>query len=222
MDLNGGEAIDNNSPSSDYTPHISYLQLSFVDSILYFSMTSTIKLPILLMYHRIFSVDPSFYLHSLLVGVFISVFWLATTIATLPNCIPLEYSWIGLSDPNHCFNYNIFWMVTGALEGVIETVILALPMRMMFGLQLSRERKVFLLLIFLLGGLYVIPVSLIPPALFVVSQCHYHRYHSRHLQLRSWPAGAFLLQDRALVRHSYRHCNDMRMPANFAPPLPQT
>lgn len=81
------------------------------------------------------------------------LFWLATTIATLVNCIPLEYSWIGLSDPAHCFNYNIFWMVTGALEVVIDTIILVLPVRMVLGLQLSPKRKILLLFIFLLGGL---------------------------------------------------------------------
>ena len=116
-------------------------------------MISAIKISILLMYRRIFSVDPSFRLQSLLIGIVVSIFWLATTIATLTNCIPLKYSWIGLSDPAHCFNYNIFWMVTGALEVVIDTMILALPVRIVLGLQLSRKRRVALLLIFLLGGL---------------------------------------------------------------------
>ena len=153
MDPTGGLAVDNNSPGFDYTPHIIYLKLSFITSILYFSMISAIKISILLMYRRIFSVDPSFRLQSLLIGIVVSIFWIATTIATLTNCIPLKYSWIGLSDPAHCFNYNIFWMVTGALEVVIDTMILALPVRIVLGLQLSRKRRVALLLIFLLGGL---------------------------------------------------------------------
>lgn len=153
MDPTGGLAVDNNSPGFDYTPHITYLKLSFITSILYFSMISAIKISILLMYRRIFSVDASFRLQSLLIGIVVSIFWLATTIATLTNCIPLKYSWIGLSNPAHCFNYNIFWMVTGALEVVIDTIILALPVRIVLGLQLSRKRRVLLLLIFLLGGL---------------------------------------------------------------------
>lgn len=126
------------------------------------------------MYRRIFSVDPPFRLQSLLIGIVVALFWLVTTIATVVNCIPLEYSWISLSDPAHCFNYNIFWMVTGALEVVIDTFILALPVRMVLGLQLSNKRKILLLFIFLLGGLYVFPPSspfsrtdswLTPPAL---------------------------------------------------------
>jgi len=44
-------------------------------------------------------------------------------------------------------------MVTGALEVVIDTIILVLPVRMVLGLQLSPKRKILLLFIFLLGGL---------------------------------------------------------------------
>lgn len=49
-------------------------------------------------------------------------------------------------------------MVTGALEVVIDTIILVLPVRMVLGLQLPPKRKILLLFIFLLGGLYVSPL----------------------------------------------------------------
>ena len=51
-------------------------------------MIAAIKLSILLMYRRIFWVDCSFRLQSLLVGIVVVMFWLATTVATLTNCIP--------------------------------------------------------------------------------------------------------------------------------------
>lgn len=105
------------------------------------------------MYRRIFAVDPSFRLRSLLLDVVVFAFWLAATIATLLNCRPLRYSWIGLSMEEYCFNYNIFWMATGAAEVAIDTAILALPVRMVLGLQLSRKSKVYVVFIFLLGGL---------------------------------------------------------------------
>ena len=106
------------------------------------------------MYRRIFSIDHSFHLQSLLLLAVVSAFWLAVTTATLLNCRPLKYSWIGMSWEEYCFNYNIFWMITGAVEVIIDTAILALPVRMVLGLQLSRKRKVSIMLIFLLGGLY--------------------------------------------------------------------
>jgi hypothetical protein len=109
------------------------------------------------MYRRIFSVDRSFRLQSLLLLSIVSAFWVAVTVANLLNCRPLKYSWIGLSWEQYCFNYNIFWMVTGAVEVVIDTTILALPVRTVLQLHLSQKQKVSILLVFLLGGLYDSP-----------------------------------------------------------------
>ena len=129
-------------------------------------MIAAIKLSILLMYRRIFWVDCSFRPQSLLVSIVVVMFWLATTVATLTNCIPWKYNWSGPSFPKYCSNYNIFWMVTGAIEVLIDMVILALPVRMVLGLQLSRKHKVSVLFIFLLGGL-CLPFSLIGRYVYV-------------------------------------------------------
>lgn len=106
------------------------------------------------MYRRIFFIDTSFRLKSLLLLGVVFAFWLAVTIATLLNCRPLKYSWIGLSWEQYCFNYNIFWMVTGVVEVIIDIVILALPVRIVLQLQLSQKRRFSIMLVFLLGGLY--------------------------------------------------------------------
>ena len=121
---------------------------------LYFSICTPIKISILLLYRRIFAINPTFRLQSLLVGVVVLVFWVAATLGTLLNCRPFKYRWTGLLPEQYCFNLNIFWMVMGSVEVVIDTIILALPVRMVLGLQLSRKRKASLVLVFLLGGLY--------------------------------------------------------------------
>ena len=150
------DAIDSRTTTTfDTTPHTLYLQLSFIGSILYFSVVTAIKYSILFMYYRIFSIDSSFRRQSWTLGLVIFCFWLASTIATLVNCRPLKYSWIGLSLEEYCFNYNVFWMATGAVEVVIDTAILMLPIRMVLRLQLSRTTKASVILVFLLGGLYV-------------------------------------------------------------------
>jgi hypothetical protein len=150
------EAIANNSTSTfDTSPHTTYLKLSFICSILYFAIVTSIKISILLLYRRIFSIDRSFRLQSLLIGIVVIAFWLAATMTTLLNCRPLKYSWIGLSLEQHCINYNIFWMATGSAEVVIDSIILALPVRMVLNLQLSTKRKFSIMLVFLLGGLCV-------------------------------------------------------------------
>lgn len=111
------------------------------------------------MYRRIFSIDASFRLQSLVVGMVVLAFWIATTIATIFNCHPIEQNWVGLVLVEHCFNFNIFWMVTGAVEVAIDTAILTLPVRMVLGLRVSNKQKASIVLIFLLGSLYVLTPS---------------------------------------------------------------
>ncbi|KAF7511193.1 hypothetical protein GJ744_005090 [Endocarpon pusillum] len=108
------------------------------------------------MYRRIFSIDVSFRIQSLLVGIVVLAFWVAATIATAFNCIPVTYNWAGLVPPEYCFNFNMFWMATGAVEVAIDTVILALPVRMVLGLKVSSRQKISIVFIFLLGSFVII------------------------------------------------------------------
>jgi len=150
-------AANNPTANFNYAAHRPYLTISFTSSIFYFLTVTAIKTSIVLLYRRVFSINTNFRLQSLLVMILVWAFWLAATIATILNCIPLEYNWISIGDPQHCINYNIFWMVTGSIEVLMDVIILALPVRMVLKLQLTRKRKILVLLIFLLGGLYVFP-----------------------------------------------------------------
>lgn len=137
-----------------------YLKLSFATSVLYFTIAGATKLGILLMYNRIFSVSAAFRYQVITASLLVIGYWIGCTVATLTNCIPLQWSWInGLADPRYCFNYNIFWMAAGAGEILLDAIILALPIRAVMRLQMSTRRKVTILSIFLLGGLYVSPAS---------------------------------------------------------------
>lgn len=150
------KAIGNNTADTfDTTPHTTYLKATFAVTILYFTNVTAIKVSILLMYHRIFSVDKSFRLQSLLLGVVVLAFWLAATVAMILHCRPIAHRWTTLWSDEYCFNLNLFWMITGVIEVVIDTVILALPIRLVLGLRLSRKDKVSVVFVFLLGGLYV-------------------------------------------------------------------
>ena len=106
------------------------------------------------MYRRIFYIDRPFVLQSLVVLGIVAAFWLATTIATLAGCIPMEVSWhTNLAPEEHCINFNIFWMATGVVEVFIDTLILVLPVRVILGLRLSTKSKLSIIFIFLLGSL---------------------------------------------------------------------
>jgi hypothetical protein len=130
--------------------------LTFVASVLYFTIAGATKLGILCMYYRIFRVNLAFRYQLFLSAALVVGWWVGCTVATLTNCIPLKWSWInGLVDPRYCFNYNVFWMAAGVCEIFLDVVILTLPINVLMRLRLSRKRKFTVSGVFLLGGLYV-------------------------------------------------------------------
>ncbi|KAK0744532.1 hypothetical protein B0T21DRAFT_389842 [Apiosordaria backusii] len=127
-----------------------YLQVSYVVAILYFTVSGTAKLGILLMYRRIFQRDSAFNLQLMVVGTLVFLWWLSGTVATVFNCIPVEKAWaLPAVDERYCYNYNIFWLATGSLEIVLDVMILALPMASLRKLKMP---KVSAGGIFFLGG----------------------------------------------------------------------
>ena len=132
-----------------------YSKLVFISSVLYFNIAGSTKLGILLMYHRIFKIDRTFHVQLVIVSFLVVSWWISCTIASLTTCIPLELLWFNpnIPDPQHCFNFNIFWMISGICEMVIHIAVLALPVRVTLSLHLSIRKKVSVACIFLLSGL---------------------------------------------------------------------
>lgn len=151
----GPAAASNFDPNYVFTPaDILYTKITFSTSVLYFLITCTTKLSILLLLHRIFAVSGSFRLQIYTVQAVVVAFWISVTVADCLNCIPLEWTWKnGNADPRYCINYNTFWLVTGIFESVIDLVILSLPFAMVSKLQMNRTKKYTVAGVFLLGGL---------------------------------------------------------------------
>ncbi|KAI1815012.1 hypothetical protein GGS20DRAFT_545685 [Poronia punctata] len=157
VDLNGLRVSENTDPDYVYTPQdVFYLKLSFATSVLYFTIAGATKLGILGMYYRVFHVSQAFRYQLFVSAGLVLAFWVGSTVATLTNCVPLEWSWRNsLADPRYCFNYNVFWMATGVYEICLDAIILTLPIAVVARLQFSIKQKLSVLGIFMLGGLYV-------------------------------------------------------------------
>ncbi|KAI0006306.1 hypothetical protein F4779DRAFT_633091 [Xylariaceae sp. FL0662B] len=158
VDPDGAWVTSNSDPNYVYTDaNITHLKLSFVASILYFTIACSTKLSILFMYNRLFAVSESFRRQAWVVGSLVVGLWIGCTVTTLTNCRPLEWSWLNsLSDARYCINYNIFWMASGAIEAVIDVLIIAMPVRLVLGLQMSRRRKVTVAGVFTLGAFVIV------------------------------------------------------------------
>ncbi|CZT44361.1 related to integral membrane protein [Rhynchosporium secalis] len=154
-DPDAGQGINRDDPNFDYAPHATYLKTSFITATLYFSVVTSIKISILHLYRRVFPVDETI-IHSHIVGALVLAWWLVGSGLTIVSCLPVERLWIGPSAGGYCFNFNIYWMSMGAVEIMIDTLLLILPVRMVLGLQLSRQQKVLVVGIFALGGFVIL------------------------------------------------------------------
>ena len=162
VDPTGGQVSSGSDPDYAFTPADTlYMKLSYTASILYFTIAGATKLGILLMYIRIFFISDGFRNQVIVASTLVLAYWVSCTIATLFTCRPISIVWSsGTGYPDYCFNYNIFWMSAGICELLLDIVILALPIRAVMNIKLSPRRKLSVLGIFLLGGLYVYSRSL--------------------------------------------------------------
>lgn len=142
-------------PNYVYTPaNQTHLKLSWISSILYYSIVWPAKLSILLMYNRIFAISHSFRRQVYAICTLVVLSWIATTIADIFNCWPVYWSWVNSVSPApYCFNFNLFWFSTGIIEVVFDVIIIALPINMVRKLQMGLKKRIGLTTVFLLGAL---------------------------------------------------------------------
>lgn len=82
---------------------------------------------------------------------------IATTFATIFNCWPIYWSWLNsLSPAPYCINYNIFWLVAGIIEEIFDLIIIILPIKQVMDLQLSPQKKLGVMSVFLIGACGII------------------------------------------------------------------
>ncbi|VBB80509.1 Putative protein of unknown function [Podospora comata] len=134
-----------------------YLKMVYVVAMLYFVVSGTAMLGILLMYRRIFQSDKAFNIQLIVVGALVFGWGLAGTIASVFNCVPVEKAWeLPINDERYCYNYNIFWLAMGIFEVILNIMILGLPMASLRKLNIPLANKLSAGGIFFLGGFVVV------------------------------------------------------------------
>ncbi|KOS38776.1 hypothetical protein ACN38_g10398 [Penicillium nordicum] len=129
---------------------ITFQKCFFANEISYTLLVPSIKVSILLLYRRIFSV-PKFRLVSLVTGCLVLSWCLAVFITVLLQCRPISLNW-NKEQTGTCINPKPFFFGNAISNLLIDVVILALPIPMVFQLQLRLSQKLTVLGIFLLGG----------------------------------------------------------------------
>lgn len=110
-----------------------------------------LKISVLLLYHRIF---PGKVIRNTLLGMaaFILSWGLVGFFTSLFNCYPISSSW-DTTKPGHCIDYGLATLIFGILNIIIDIVMLAYPLPLVWRLNMTKRRKVYLSLAFISGGI---------------------------------------------------------------------
>lgn len=109
-----------------------------------------IKISIVCFYRRIFTMK-NFQWVTLAINSLIAVWGVGIFLACALQCRPLRAYWDKRVEGN-CFDANKFFIVNQAFNVVMDFVILALPVPMIWGLQRAWQDKLALNGVFALGG----------------------------------------------------------------------
>jgi hypothetical protein len=79
----------------------------------------------------------------------------AATVATILQCTPVARAW-NKTIPGTCFDIIAFWYANASYTIATDLILLVLPMRVIWGLQLRAVQKVAVLAVFAMGGLVTV------------------------------------------------------------------
>ena len=127
----------------------------YVSDIHYPFSVSIIKLAILLFYVRLFGSRKGFRNILYATGALVISWFIGSTFAAIFRCTPISAAFIldGVLQEQHCIDTNAWFISTSVFNVLLDIWILALPLFVIWTLQLSFRRKVGVSGIFLLGAL---------------------------------------------------------------------
>ncbi|KAJ6015315.1 hypothetical protein N7540_009906 [Penicillium herquei] len=126
-----------------------YYKIFLANQFTYFVLCPSIKISIICFYRRVFATQQfqkfTFGLNCLIAAWGAGIFF-----ACAGQCRPLRAYW-DKSIEGHCFNANLFFIVNQAFNVLMDFVILALPIPMIWGLHRAWQDKLALNGVFALG-----------------------------------------------------------------------
>ena len=119
---------------------------------MYATAILTIKLSILSLYRRIFSVQ-RFRLLANCIASIVLAWWIAVLLVSIFSCHPINGFWDRTIKNFRCINTKEFFVGNAVPNIVTDIIILTLPIREVWRLHAQRHQKIALSFIFLLGSL---------------------------------------------------------------------
>lgn len=130
------------------------LKVILVIEITYGVSLVLIKTSIMALYWRLFGSKSSFRTAVYVVGSIIWAWGISVVLASFLLCTPLEFNWNPTLPGGKCANRNAAFIANGVINMFTDFMVLSLPIRHIWQLQLRTGQKVALIMILNLGLLY--------------------------------------------------------------------
>lgn len=128
----------------------------YIYSIFYFLVIALVQVSILFFYRRIFFPSSFRITSAVLIGVCVAWCITALVIEVGYPSHPIGYYFPGGPQTKFSVKYLTFWLAMAIIEILLEIIILILPIRELYRLQLSTKKQLLCSFIFALGGFVII------------------------------------------------------------------
>ncbi|KAL8955815.1 MAG: hypothetical protein Q9193_006462 [Seirophora villosa] len=137
---------------------VRFMEILYIYGMFYYSSCTAIKICIILFYRRIFPVQELKLALQIAMAVVIAHF-LGSILSSLFQCTPTDKYW-HREKPGYCVNGDTVILIPGALNVVLDFLILALPIPLLWKLRTTVSQKSLLTGVFICAG-FVCIISII-------------------------------------------------------------
>ncbi|KAL8928994.1 MAG: hypothetical protein Q9208_001437 [Pyrenodesmia sp. 3 TL-2023] len=135
-----------------------WLRSMYAFETLYHTSTTLAKYSILAFYHRIFPIS-QFRRILWLIAAVVTCYLISVDLVCLFQCTPVHSFWdVGVE--GHCINIDRFFLASGSMNVLLDFIIFALPIPLLWRLRTSFNQKLVLTAIFTVAG-FVVIISII-------------------------------------------------------------
>lgn len=152
----------------------------------YVSLITTVKLSVLSMYLRIFPTRFVKWGVSIL-GAIAIMWFVSILLVIIFQCSPIAMAWDPLLTTGHCVNKEWLFLGNSIPNILTDIAILCLPMYEVYHLRLDRGKKIGLVFVFLLGGLFIaVGIYRFKVLIDIMNKGLSSDYTGKRCSLRSW------------------------------------
>ncbi|KAI1396210.1 hypothetical protein F4819DRAFT_504675 [Hypoxylon fuscum] len=132
---------------------IKLLKITWIGTILFGALITTVKLSILWFYHSIFSINLRFKCVIIAVAAACIVWFIVNTSISIFQCHPIDAFWNQFGQAEFCPYTLTFFLGYEITNLFLDVAILCIPLGVLRQLNLPPSKRIPLCLVFILGGL---------------------------------------------------------------------